>query len=219
MLQEAGVEVESYVHLVVEKCFEAVHRDLIAIDVDVFQRRGEVDGASDLGFGDLHGALIVTVARLIADFDPAIYVVLDPRRRDIDVGPEKIAVFEAVIIVPIDRRWSIEEPGNTVVGIVVGLLVQIAEREPRRRAETERERRRNSEAPILRDISPRDSLIDAHQIETQRSLFADRLVDVGRDATRRVAAKHQRAIDERAIDGNFAPLIDDTAGGTSAECD
>ena len=66
-------------------------------------------------------------------------------------------MLEAVVIVASYRRGSVEEPWNAVVGIVVGLLVEIAERKPRRRAETKRQRRRNAEAAILRDVAARDS--------------------------------------------------------------
>ena len=47
VLQKAGVEVKCSIELIVEKRFEAVDRNLIARDVDVFKRRFFGDGGGN----------------------------------------------------------------------------------------------------------------------------------------------------------------------------
>ena len=85
--------------------------------------------------------------------------------------------------------------------------------------ETERERGRDAEAAILRDVAAGDALIDAHQVEAERCFLSERLVDVGGDAARSVAAEDQTTVDEGAVDGNLAFLIHDAASRAAAEGD
>ena len=56
-----------------------------------------------------------------------VHVVLEFGRTDVVVGAQEIAVLEAIVVVPIDRRRAVEQPGNAVVGNVVRGLVKVAE--------------------------------------------------------------------------------------------
>ena len=139
--------------MIIEKRLEAIHRNLVASHIDVFERRVEIEGAGDLRFCDLHGALVVAVARLIADSDPAIDVVFDSRGGNVDVGSQEVAMLEAVVVRAVDRRRAVEKPRDAVVGVVVGLFVKIAQRHSCRSAETERDGWRNPEPAIVRDVA------------------------------------------------------------------
>src|SRR5262249_39460556 len=135
-------------------------------------------------------------------------------------GLQEVAVLEAVVAVALHRRGAVEQPGNSVIGNVVLGLMEVAEGGSGRRPEAERERRRQTEAPVLRDVAARDLRIVPHYVETERRAIAERgkrLIEVGRDASRLVRSHLHIAVEEAAFTRRFGALVERAARGAAAE--
>ena len=74
----------------------------------------------DLGLGDANIAMVMRVTGLVAEGDVAVHVVLELDRPHVHVGLQIIAMFEAVVVAALDRSGAVKQPGDAVVGRVVG---------------------------------------------------------------------------------------------------
>ena len=92
----------------------------------------------------------------------------------------------------------IEQPGNAVVGRVVGLLVQIAQSKARRLADAEGQGWGDAVAAIFRDVAPGDAAFVAHDIHPKRRAVAERLVVVRGQAAGSVGTEF-KASGEQAV--------------------
>ena len=134
MLDEAGLEMRAEIGLIGEEILDAVGGELIAVDDDVGERRGKAGsdagsgGQSGLRLSDADVAIVAGIAALVAEREVRAEVVLDAEGGDVVAGPEIVAaVIEAVVVVARDRRGTVEEPRDAVVGNVVGLLIEAAD--------------------------------------------------------------------------------------------
>ena len=143
-------------------------------------------------------------------------------RPDVVVGTQIVAVLEAVIIVVRYGRRAIEQPRDTVIGIVVRVLVEVIERPTGIRAKSERQRWRHTKAAILRDISSGNVTFIAHQIKSKRRALAkrgERPVDVERQPPGEIGAEIQVARNEARQSRSLGGLIHHPAGRAAAESD
>ena len=145
--------------------------------------------------------------------------VRDVGRQDVRIGFEVVGV-EAVEVFARHRRRQTVEPRQTVIRRVVGALVEVAQSEPRRTVETERQARRDAPALALGDVAAGDFGCVRHRIDAQRGAGAElreRPIVVGRDAPRLVVAAVDAHRRQRLERGPLRPLIDHTAGRAAAE--
>src|ERR1700743_2444043 len=172
------LETRGHIHLVIQKSFTAVDRDLVASDGDLVQRRSKRDrrsrdGGANLAFGDAGISRVIAVAYLIAECQRMIYIVLNLDCADVDIRLKEVAVAEAVVVFTIHRSRRVEEPGNAVVGSVVGGLVEVAERNARGSVEPKRERRRNADATAFSNVAPGNAGIMCHQVQAEGRAAAE----------------------------------------------
>ena len=133
----------------------------------VVERVGVQGGRVDLRLGDANIAMVMRVAGLVAEGDVAVDVVLELDRAHVHVGLQIIAMLKAVIVAALDRSGAIEQPGDAVVGRVVGAFMQIAECEAGRRAQSESQRGSDAIAPALGDIPSRELRVVPHQVQPE----------------------------------------------------
>ena len=147
---------------------------------------------------------------------------LDLDGTDIDVGPEEITVGEPVVVLPEHRRGSIEQPGNAIVRDVVGGLMKIAEAESRTRSQPERERRGDTEPPILGNIAAGQISRVSHEVEPEGSAGAKRWqgpIDIKGHTPGKVRTEIRGTRDGTIKSRTLARLIHHSAGCPAAECD
>ncbi len=112
----------------------------------------------------------------------AVHIVLHPRGADVVVGAEIVAVAGTRnSCARSTGAGPLNSQGTAVIGIIVGILMEVAEGPSRRGSESERERRRDAEATIFGHIAPGDVAFIAHDVQAERGTFAepgDRPVDV-----------------------------------------
>ena len=139
---------------------------------------------------------------------------------DVVLGAQIISVAEAVVVVPGDRSGLIEEPGNPVVGDIVRLLIQIAERHARRRSHPEGERGRHAVAAVERHVAAGDSAFRPHHIHAEGGAFAqggERHIDVRGGAAGSIRTAIEGAGEGSQQGRHLGRLIDDAAGGSASE--
>ena len=73
MAEKSGAEPHGDIDLILEESFQAVYCNLVAIDLDLIQRRRRRDfdagkGRPDLRLGDANVAMVVRVTGLVAEW-------------------------------------------------------------------------------------------------------------------------------------------------------
>ncbi len=147
-------------------------------------------------------------------------IVLRAQGGDVVLGAEIVAFAEAVVVVVGDGSGLVEEPGNAVVGNVVRLLIEIAERKAGGGAQAEGEGGRHAVAAVEGDVAAGDSALGSHHVHAEGGALTqggDGEVDVGGGAAGAIGAAIEGAGEGAQQVGHFGGLVDDAAGGTAAE--
>ena len=177
MVQETCPERRGQIQLICEVRLGTVGSELVAGHHHRTERRSDRIRRSRAGdvklrLGDLHGAGVVRIARLVAESQMAVEIVLGLDGRDVVVGSQEIALLKAVVVIAIHGRGAVIQPRNAVVRRVVRVLMEVAERRAGRGTDAERERGRDAKSAVLRNIAAGDVSFIAHHIHPKGGVLA-----------------------------------------------
>src|SRR5262249_8483274 len=130
--------------LIPEEALRAVHRNLVAIDLDLVEwRRGcncSCTRVVQLWFGDLRLAYVVGITKPVAHQRTFGEIMLSFERRHVDVGLQEVGVAEAIVVLACHRRYGVEVPRNAVIRYIVFRKMEIANRQARGRLQAKGKR-------------------------------------------------------------------------------
>ena len=145
---------------------------------------------------------------------------IQPQRSEVEQRALVILVVEAVDIVPVYTSRSSGVSGLVRYAIVRDIILalnKVAQVQLGGSAETEGNRRSETQPFLLRNIPTDDIVFVCHQVDAQSDRRGDRLVDVGRSAEIDAVAQTEISAVARRELRNFADLIDGAAGRAAAK--
>jgi hypothetical protein len=138
MLETESLPFAGQFELVVGNGFHTIALPDVARGLHLVQRRRRQRARRQHHFRNAELPLILAQPERVADGKLCVQVVLGLCRQHIDLGLQEVAVI-AIEVGIIDRRRPPEIPGQSIIGNVVGFFMQVAQCQPRRRAQPQRQ--------------------------------------------------------------------------------